>query len=232
MASVPGSGVGRVLAAAACIVLLAGCGTATDTNRLVDGVGAIRTETRAVGAFDKVEVRHGLELRLVIGSPQRVSVTARENLLAMTTTIVSEGRLVVEARQDFVSGEGIIANVTTSTITELVLHDGAAGLVDGLDAVSLVVHVDHGATLTMTGSVGWLGLASHGACVIDLGRLVARNATVELAQGVVVRIGVGDSISGSASGGVALTVCGDPLIVDVRTTEGSTVNRRCDRNDG
>jgi hypothetical protein len=228
MASVPRPGIGRVLAAAACIVLLAGCQAATDANRLVDGVGPVRTETRAAGAFDKVEVDHGLDLRLVIGSPQRVSVTAQENLLAMTTTIVSEGRLVVEARQDFVSSDGIIASVTTPTITELVLHDGAAGRVDGLDAASLAVHVDHGATLTMTGSVGWLGLASHGACVIDLGGFVARNATVELAQGVIVRIGVADSISGSASGGVALTVCGDPPIVDVRTTEGSTVNRRCD----
>lgn len=227
MSSVPRPGAGMTLVASACIVLLIGCGSATgETPALVDGSGQVRSETRSVGAFDKVEIRHGIDLRLVVGSPRRVSVTAQENLLAMTTTTVSDGRLVVEAERDFFSCDGITVSVTTPTITELVLHDAATGRVDGLDAAMLAVHVDHGATLTMTGSADWLGLSSHGGCAIDLGDFMARDATVELAEGVVVRIGVSDTIAGSATGGVALTISGHPRTVDVRTSGGSTVSIR------
>lgn len=228
MASVHGTGVGRSVVIAACLVLLAACqATSPQRSPPTVGVGAVATEIRSVGPFDKVEVHHTIELRLAIGSPPRVSVSAQPNLLAMTTTIVSARRLVVEAREDFDSLDGIIATVTAPTITELALRDSAVGHVVGLDAALLVVHVDDGASLTMTGRAGWLGLFAHADSVIDLGGFVARNATVGLSQGVVARMRVSDSISGSASEGVALTVCGDPAIVDVRTSADSMVVRRC-----
>jgi molybdopterin-binding protein len=227
MSSVRWVGTGRALVAAASAALLVACATAPPaTSALVDGAGPVMTETRSVGAFDKVEVHHGIDLRLAIGSPMHVLVTAQENLLAMTTTTVSDGRLIVEAMRDFVSNAGITASVTMPAVTELDLRDGATGDVRGLDAAMLVVHADHGSTLTMTGTAGWLGLSSHGACVIDLSGFVASDATVELAQGVVVQIGVSGAISGSATGGVVLTITGDPRTVDVRTSGGSTVISR------
>lgn len=226
MSSAVGTGPGRALAAAG-IVLLAACQLATSgTKPLIDGAGIVRTETRSVGEFDAVEIRHGIGLRLVIGSQPRVLVTAQDNLLALTTTIVSDGRLVVEGTQDFFSAEGITALVTTPTLVELVLRDAATGRVDGLDAARLAVHVDHGATLTMTGRADWLGLSSHGGCSIDLSGFVARDATVDLAQGVVVRIGVSETISGSAASGVALTISGHPRTVAVATSGGSMVVNR------
>jgi hypothetical protein len=215
------------LIACACAVSLIGCGGLGQESRtLVDGSGAVRTETRTVDLFDEVEIRHGIDLHLAVGPPQRVLMAAQANLLGLTTTIVSDGRLIVEAGQDFVSSDGITADVTMPTITELVLRDGATGHVEGVDAAMLSIYADHGASLAMTGTTGWLGLSSHGACVIDLGGFVARDAEVELAQGVMVQLGVTGSLSGSLTGGVVLTVSGQPPIVDVTTSGGSTIVRR------
>jgi hypothetical protein len=227
MSSQPGRGAGMTLIACACAVSLIGCGGLGQGSRtLVDGSGAVRTETRVVDLLDEVEIRHGIDLRLAVGPPQRVSMAAQANLLGLTTTIVSDGRLIVEAGQDFVSSDGITADVSMPTISELVLRDGATGHVEGVAAAMLSIYVDHGASLAMTGTTGWLGLSSHGACVIDLGGFVARDAEVELAQGVMVQLGVTGSISGSLTGGVVLTISGQPPIVDVTTSGGSTIVRR------
>lgn len=226
MSSVPGSGAGVALVASACILLLVGCGGAKpDTPFVVDGSGPLRTETRSVGEFTRIEADHGIDVHVTFGTPQRVELSAQENLLEMAATIVDDGRLIIRASHDYVSDTGITARVRTASITELLLRDGATGRVDGLDAASLAVHAEAGAILTMTGRIDWLGLSGHGAVVMDLDGLVARDATVELMSGVVARVRVSDSISGSVSDGVVLTVCGAPPTIDVRTAGGATVIR-------
>jgi len=226
MSSVTWLGARVALVASACIALAVGCQAAMPaTPMVVDGSGAVRTETRSVAGFTKLEAHHGIDIHVTFGTPTRVEVAAQENLLEMTTTIVSDDRLIIRAEHDFVSDQGITATLTTETLTELVLRDGATGRVDGLDAASFAVHAEAGATLTMTGAVDWLGLSGHGACVIDLDGFVARNVTVELDTGVIARIRVTDSISGSVSDGVVLTVCGAPPTIDVRTAGGATVIR-------
>ena len=227
MPSVPRQGAGVTLLACACIVFLAACQFVTSQpTTVVQGAGAVRTETRFVEPFTKLEIRRGIALRLTLGPPQRVDVTARESLVPITTTIVRDGHLIVDATHDFACGEGITVTVTIPEITELALVGGSTGRVDGVDAAVLAVRADGGAELTMTGTAEWLALTSSGGCAIDLFGFVARNATVELEGGVVVRVAVSDSISGSARGGAVLIVCGDPDTVDVRTAGGSRIVRQ------
>ena len=227
MSSVARPGVGVALVASACVVLLVACQMATSgPTTVVQGTGNVRTETRVLEPFTKIDVRRGIALRLTLGPPQRVEVTARENLVPLTTTIVRDGHLIVDATRDFACSKGITVTVTIPEITELALVGGATGRVDSVDAAVLAVRADGAAELTMTGAADWLALTSNGGCAIDLCGLRARDATVELEGGVVVRLGVSGSISGSATAGAVLTLCGSPTTVDIRTAGGSRVVRQ------
>src|SRR5690348_8942533 len=75
------------------LALTAGC-TSVAGDR---GSGAPRTETRAVGAFDGLELDGVYKAEITIGEPQRVELTADDNLLGLIRTEVKDHRLVVRS---------------------------------------------------------------------------------------------------------------------------------------
>ena len=76
---------------------------------------------------------------------------------------------------------------------------------------------------TLSGSTSNLNLEASGGALPDLGGLPATNATVNLSGGVVASIAVSDSLKGSASGGVVLTLTTQPASSDVETSGGAVL---------
>jgi len=143
----------------------------------------------------------------------------------MTTTTVRNGQLTVDATHDFACREGITVTVRMPAITELALVDGATGRVTGVDAATLAVRADGGATLSLTGRADWLAVTGSGGSDLDLAAFEVHDATVDLDSGVVARIDVTGSISGAVAGRAVLTICGGAQTVDIVTTADSTVIR-------
>lgn len=217
---------GLALVAAAAVIALGACQiTGPGPSTVVQGSGIVGSEIRAVDPFTKVEVRRGIVLRLTVGSPQRVEISAPENLLPMTTTTVRDGLLIVDATHDFTCPGGIVATVSMPAISELALVGGASGRVIGIDATTLAIRADSGANLSLSGRADWLSVTASGGSGLDLGDFEAADATVHLDSGVVARIGVTDSISGSVTDGVVLTVYGGAQVMDVSVTDDATVIR-------
>lgn len=218
----PSLGLGTALAMA---LVLSGCSSEPVSPSAVHGIGAIRTEVRSVADFTRLEVRAGIKLELAIGTPAKVELTAQENLLPISTTNVADGMLTVDASRPYSSTDGITVKVTMPALTELALLGGASGSAVGVTETALRIRTDSGAILALSGTADSLDLTAKGGGRLDLAAFTAKDATVDLAGGVKVTLGVSGSVKGSAVGGVALVLHGHPASVDVSTTGGAVVTQ-------
>ena len=215
-------GLGTALAMS---LVLTGCSPQSVSPSAVQGSGAIRTEVRSVPDFTRLEVRAGIKLELAIGAPAKVELTAQENLLPISTTNVADGMLTVDASRPYSSTDGITVKVTMPAVTELAMLGGASGSAVGLNETALRIRTDSGAILAVSGTAESLDLTATGGGRLDFAAFTAKDATVDLAGGVKVTLGVSGSVKGSAVGGVALVLRGDPASVDVSTTGGAVVTQ-------
>ena len=214
----------QVLAATG-LALLAGCSSTAPSSTPLQGAGSVKTETRAVPEFAVVEVRHGVKLELTVGAAAKVELVAQENLLPVATTTVADGRLTVDTSRDYASADGITVRITAPTLEELVLAGGASGRAAGIQATDFRVRTDGIATLALSGTAESLTLNAKGGGQLDFADLTTTGASVDLAGGVKVTLTATQSVTGSAVGGVVLTVMGNPPTVDVSTTGGAVVTK-------
>jgi len=204
-------------------IVLAGCSNITTDGSTLRGSGPITTDVRSLGDFSRIEVGGGMRLAVAIGSPASVTVTAEQNLVPITRTTRTGDRLVVDTTESFSTSKGITVSVTVPRLDEVQLAGGATGEAVGVTADTLILGGAGGARLMLTGAADELRLTGQGGAVFDLTGLTASRATVDLDGGVVAKLKVTDSITGTADGGVVVRLSGNPATVNVATQGGAVV---------
>ena len=189
---------------------------------MVVGSGDVISETRSVTEFTEVTAHSGIQLELATG-PRQVVITAQPNIVDIATTEVSGSRLTLDTTSGYATPHGLVVKVTAPGLTGIELSGGASA--SGTSGISqdLAIRMSGGARSTLSGSTSNLNLEASGGALPDLGGLPATNATVNLSGGVVASIAVSDSLKGSASGGVVLTLTTQPASSDVETSGGAVL---------
>ena len=173
------------------------------------GSGDLVTEDRNVAAFSAVEVGGGinLELEVVPGGEQQVTVTFDDNLLDRVTTEVRGSTLVIGLDGTFtIFGSGRFVSVTTPSLERLTASGGTD--VNG------------------SGQIEDYALEASGGTDVNLVDLQAANVDIEVSGGADVSLTATASITGSVSGGADVTVHGDPPNARVDTSGGADVDFR------
>lgn len=216
---------GSVTLVTACLVtLVAACGGgASISGGLVVGSGQVVSETRELSAFTEVEAHGGIALEIAKGATPGVVVTAQSNLLPITRTTVEGSRLTVDTTKGYTTTEGLTVKVTAPSVTAITLTGGASATGRAVDPSSLVLDLSGGARLDLSGRVDDLSIEADGGAVILLGGLKATTAKVNVSGGVVATLAVSSSLTGTASGGVVITLAERPDTVDVETSGGAAV---------
>ncbi|GAA2747763.1 hypothetical protein GCM10009868_38500 [Terrabacter aerolatus] len=191
---------------------------------MVVGSGDAGSETRSVAAFTEVSAGAGIQVRLATG-PREVVVTAQPNIRAITRTEVSASRLTVDTTSGYVSTQGLVVAVTVPALTSVELSGGASASGRVGTPEALTVHLTGGARATLSGTTDTLTLAASGGSLPDLGDLHATNAAVDLSGGVVGSLTVSGTLTGTASGGVVLTLTRRPTNTRVETSGGAVLRQ-------
>ena len=206
-------------------VLVIGCTNFPGGEAPVAGSGSVVTEDRQVGEFDKVEGSNGLRLVLSIGATNSVQVSAHENIVPLVSTTVTDGTLEATLTRPVSGTAPITVTVVTPALTALTLHDGVSADATGIAAASLSLDADDGAHASLSGTVDRLTITADNGAFLQLGGLVAANATVSLSNGVTGQVHVTGTMSGTASNGVLLSVVGGGE-VSVSTSGGAFITSR------
>lgn len=212
----------RPLALAVTVAALVTACSMGSAGGMVVGSGDVTSETRTVAEFTEVSAGGGIQLELATG-PQQVVVTAQPNIADIATTEVSGSRLTVDTTSGYVSPQGLVVKVTTPRVTGIELSGGASATGAVGTAQDLAFNLSGGARASLSGSASSVNLEASGGALPDLGELQATNATIDLSGGVVASLRVSGSLTGSASGGVVLTLTTQPATSNVETSGGAVV---------
>jgi hypothetical protein len=192
------------------------------TNALV-GSGQVTSETRQVDTFDKVEFYGGVQFELKIGTPQSVIVAAQQNLLAITTTTVTSGKLTVETSQIYTTTVPIHVTVTVPTLSAITINGGVSGTAAGITATDFNIESNGGASMTISGTATTLHLSCNAGSHVDGTSFTATSANVDMNAGASATVGVSGAVTGTANAGASLHLLGNPTSVNVTTNAGASV---------
>ena len=215
----------RALGITTAVAVLPSACTWGSAGGMVVGSGSVTSDTRSVSEFTEVEAGAGIQLELATG-PRKVVVIAQPNIVDITTTEVSGPRLVVETTSGYVTPQGLVVKVTAPGLTGIELSGGASASGTAGTPENLAITMTGGARAELSGSTSNLDLEASGGAIPNLGELRATKAKVNLSGGVVATVTVSGSLTGSASGGVVLTLTTQPTHTDVQTSGGAVLRNQ------
>lgn len=209
------------------------------------GSGVKLTESRKIPDFTELEVSGGVTLDVKRG-PTSLTIEGDDNIVPLYSTEVTGSRLRIRLKSNekvVRAHQKLMVRVTTPALERLSASGGVEASVRGVAAPKFAVDASGGVELSLPDlEVDSLAVeASGGVKVVASGR--ARAAAVDLSGGVDLKakglevaqlsvkasggcdaeISATESIAGDISGGVGLTVHGNPPKSRVRTSGGSSV---------
>lgn len=163
-----------LLAAALLAVPVAGCGVRVDD-------GPTRTESRTVGAFDRIVLEGDADVTVRLGRAHRVTVRAGEEVIDDVEVRVVDGTLVVDRRDGddwTIGGDGVDVDVRAPAIGAVAVRGAGDVALEEVDGAVLEVDVDGSGDVSAAGRVGRLSATVDGSGDVDLADLAARDAAV------------------------------------------------------
>lgn len=210
----------------------------------IRGSGIKLTETRKIADFAQIEVGGGVTLEVKQG-PTSLTIEGDDNIVPLYSTEVREGRLVVRRKgtEWMNTSRKLVVRVTTPSLERLSASGGAdvslenvaaskfaldlSGGVDlnapGLALETLDLEASGGVTVAMSGTARSAKLNLSGGVGIKAKDLQIAQVVLEASGGCDVDLTAKESVTGEASGGVDLTVHGDPPKSRVHTSGGADV---------
>lgn len=184
----------------------------------VQGSGVAVTQTRDVDPFTAVDLAGANAITIGVGGEQRVVVRADDNLVSRVTTEVREGTLVVDESGSFETVVPMTVEITVPSLDGVYLTGSGTILIDAHELGALRVGLPGAGSITGAGSAGTLDVDLTGSGDVDLGKLVARDATVVLSGSGTVLVHVTGALEADVSGTGSVTYTGDPDSVDREIT--------------
>lgn len=212
-----------VMVVSLALVLVTGCYTSVSA---VIGSGKSASEDRQVGDFHALSTSTAILATVTIGTPQRVTVTADDNLLSMVDTSVSNGKLQLSIRGSITSRTPIQVDIVVPALDSLSASSAGHIEVTGISADALSVTVDSAGVVNATGHATSLDVSAQSSGTADLSAVPVQDVTANLASAGRASVDASASVSGKVQSAGVLTISGNPAQVDVQTdASGQVVTR-------
>ncbi len=173
-------------------------------------------ESRSVGAFDRLSLHGGANVKLRIGEPVSVVVRARraEDLSRVETRVVG-GRLVVDThfhKDSGRHGRGVEVSIVVPHLREAAITGAADLAIAGLEEKAFSLLVSGAGDATLSGRCEHLEVAVSGAGDVRADDLACRDIRLKVSGSGDVGIPAGEELTARISGAGDLRLsgpCGD-----------------------
>jgi hypothetical protein len=216
----------------------------TSALAAIRGSGVKLTESRKIADFTQIEVSDGVNLEVKKGATS-LTIEGDDNIVPLYSTEVVGGTLRIRrnSRESLSTSRELIVRVTTPSLSHLTASGGVhASLVDvvapkfaaelsggvelsapRLALESLDLEASGGVNVAMSGKAHAAKFNLSGGVEVKAKTLEVDQLAVDASGGCDLDITAKESITGDASGGVGLTVHGNPPKSRVRTSGGADV---------
>ena len=185
-------------------VAMAGCGLGDDGPRT--------TQSRDVAGFTRIDNRGSVDVRLRVGGPQRVQVTAGEKVIDDVRTDVRDGTLRVTFDHDGFGGDNVVVEASVPRL-EGVDASGSGNVdAEGIAADAFEVRADGSGDVALDGTAGRLIVDIDGSGNADLAALAAREARVNVGGSGDAEVRAAEKLAVSVDGSGGVRYYGDPAL--------------------
>jgi hypothetical protein len=221
-----------------CIILMVACTTASYAQTEV--------ESRALAAFNSIQVSSGIDANLVKGDTHGIEITASgvelsrveakvtNRVLELKVSGISPKASTVKATITYVSLEEVSASNSAKVFVKELITEKSVRLFAAtssyveveVNAQDLLVDAQTNAKIFIKGKATNLDFSAYTNAEIDGDKLVTDNATVRVNTNAKGSFHVNKSISGTAATRGRVVYTGDPNIVDIKTNTGGSINEK------
>lgn len=213
-------------------VLLSGCGVGSSKPApTLDGSGVVATERRQVAPFEAVSVEGDFEVLVRVAPETSLTLTGDDNLLPLVRTEVREGTLHIGATRGVSSRRGIRVSLTTPSLQAVAVSgssrvdarrfraeafrasvSGSGNLSAEGETRTLEIALSGSGNARVTGSAERVAAALSGSGDLDLLRLSARTADVQVSGSGTAALLASDELNASVSGSGDVFYGGAPRV--------------------
>jgi hypothetical protein len=187
------------------------------------GSGVSVTDRREAGPFNVVELAGANTVVIHVGAPRSVAVTGDDNLVPRVTTVVQDGRLVIDNTGSFTTNADMSVAVSVPSLESVKLGGAGTVTVDGVASEDFSAELTGDGTLVASGNVERLTVVLAGAGTLDLHDLVAADGTVQLEGTGTIRVHATTTLDTTLTGTGTILYRGDPAVTMHQTGTGTVV---------
>lgn len=175
------------------------------------GGAAVVSETRAVAAFNAVELAGANVVTISVGAPQSVVVRAHPDQLGLITTQSSGGTLVIAnvPTQHAIKGP-MSVSVTVPSLASVSISGSGVVNMTGIHAASLTVTLGGSGVVDASGTATRLNVSVPGSGYVDLGGLMSRDVQAAVSGSGQIVVTATRSLDASVSGSGVIHYSGNP----------------------
>jgi hypothetical protein len=212
-----------LLVAIGAVLLLVARSDDEGTATVIRGSGVPAVAERDLPPFTAVDLGGANDVTLRMGDAQSVTVYADDNLIDLVTTEVRDGTLVIGNEESFSTVSPMRVEVVAPVFAGVELTGSGTITVSNLDVVDLVALLSGSGVIEAEGKAERLDATLAGSGQLELGDLVARQATAVLAGSGEIRIHATEMLDATVSGVGTIEYAGDPESVTQAVTGSGTI---------
>jgi hypothetical protein len=220
-----------LLALPVAALMLAGC------DEHESDAGPVLTETREVGEFDSIDMEGAARLEISVGSPESLTIEAREDVAKRVNVEVRGDTLHIKSKpKDWFISNGrprVTLRITVPKLESLQLEGGNDVRLTGFDGGESRIRAQGAAHIKAKGRLDELTVHMAGAGHADLSDLIADEAKITVDGVGSVYVHPKDTLDATMNGVGAILYTGSPREVNTHMNGLGTIGRRTanDRED-
>lgn len=233
-----------------CIILLflASLAQASYAQSQITGNGQIVKQQRSLGAFDKLNVRVGITVRITKGDEATAELEGESNILEYVQTDVRNGELTVmlKPNQSYNQTKGVAVTIHVSELHQIQVSTGCAveselpikartltatvetgsRLTASVDTRTLHLTVRQGSQAKLQGSADEADIRLSGAGKLEADQLTIDRAIVRLDGASNANLHITKTLSATADGVSTISYRGNPTITAQHITGLSKIRKQ------
>jgi len=220
---------------------------AVDMFNRVNGNRNVVTEDRSTKEdFTKIKVSTGLELYISLGSKNKITVEADENLQDIIITKVNDGVLKIYSEKNIWKAKARKIYVTTKSLEAIAANSGAAVYAKetlkisnlkisatsgadiniSVDANTVETSATSGSGIEVSGRTENHRSSSTSGASIDAYALQSKHVNVRVTSGANINVYASESIDAKATSGGGIDFKGNPKKVNKKTSSGGSISAK------
>ena len=211
--------VGALIATVILVLAISGRETRSASST---GSGVSVIDRREVAPFTSVELAGANTVVIHVGEPLSVAVTGDDDLVGRVTTVVEDGRLVIDESGSFTTNAPMHVAVSVPSLDGVELGGAGTVTVDGVTSAEFGADLAGDGTLVVSGAVQQVTGVLSGTGTLDLHDLVATDGTAQLEGTGTIRIHATSVLDATLTGTGTILYQGDPTVT-MRNTGTGTV---------